>query len=75
MFCAWCYSLIRIDDKLDAVIDNFFRNTHDGFWPEGRACVDAGYHNIENTFRALTPLTLAIEAYRTLEQLLGYLRT
>jgi SAM-dependent methyltransferase len=75
VFCAWCYGLIRIDDKLDAVIDNFYRNTLDGFWPEGRAHVDAGYHDIENPFRVLTPPALAIEAYWTLEHLLGYLRT
>jgi SAM-dependent methyltransferase len=75
VFCARCYGLIRIDDELDAVIDNFYRNTLNGYWPEGRASVDAGYHDIENPFRVITPPALAIEAYWTLEQLLGYLRS
>lgn len=75
LFCAWCYSLMRIDDELDAVIDNFYRNTLGGFWPEGRASVDAGYRDINNPFNALIPPASAIEISWSLEQLLGYLRT
>lgn len=75
VFCAWCYSLMRIDSELDALIDNFYAQTLNGYWPQGRASVDAGYCDINHP---LTPLSLppfAIEVRWPLEQLLGYLRT
>ncbi|MGG5874060.1 class I SAM-dependent methyltransferase [Pseudomonas peli] len=75
VFCAWCYSLMRIDAELDTLIDDFYWNTLGGYWPTGRASVDAGYRDIDNPLKALTPPALAIEASWTLEQLLGYLRT
>ncbi|WP_394238834.1 class I SAM-dependent methyltransferase [Pseudomonas anguilliseptica] len=75
VFCAWCYSLMRIDNKLDALIDDLYWNTLGGYWPVGRASVDAGYSDINNPFSTLAPPASAIEANWTLEQLLGYLRT
>jgi len=75
VFCAWCYSLMRINDELDALIDNFYWNTLDGYWPAGRASVDAGYRDILNPFVPLEPPASTIEINWSLEQLLGYLRT
>ena len=75
VFCAWCYSLMRIDEELDALIDDFYWNTLGGYWPAGRASVDAGYRDINNPFAPLIPPASAIEISWTLEQLLGYLRT
>jgi len=75
VFCAWCYSLMRIDDELDALIDDLYWNTLSGYWPAGRASVDAGYRDIDNPFTPLAPPASAIEASWTLEQLFGYLRT
>ena len=75
VFCAWCYSLMRIDAELDALIDDFYWNTLSGYLPTGRASVDAGYRDIDNPLKALTPPASTIEASWTLEQLLGYLRT
>ena len=75
VFCAWCYSLMRIDDELDALIDEFYWNTLGGYWPLGRASVDAGYRDIDNPFTPLAPPASAIEISWSLEQLLGYLRT
>lgn len=75
VFCAWCYSLMRIDAELDTLIDDFYWNTLGGYWPTGRASVNAGYRDIGNPLNAITPPTSAIEASWTLEQLLGYLRT
>lgn len=75
VFCAWCYSLMRIDAELDTLIDDFYRNTLGGYWPAGRASVDAGYRDIDNPFTPLAPPASAIEISWSLEQLLGYLRT
>lgn len=75
VFCAWCYSLMRIDEALDALIDDFYWNTLGGHWPAGRVSVDAGYRDIDNPFSPLTPPASAIEISWSLEQLLGYLST
>lgn len=75
VFCAWCYSLMRINDELDALIDEFYWNTLGGYWPLGRASVDAGYRDIDNPFTPLAPPASAMEISWSLEQLLGYLRT
>lgn len=75
VFCAWCYSLIRIDSELDALIDTFYAQTLDGYWLQGRASVDAGYRNIIHPFNTLSLPPFAIKVSWSLEQLLGYLRT
>jgi SAM-dependent methyltransferase len=75
VFCAWCYSLMRIDDELDALIDDLYWNTLGGYWPAGRASVDVGYSDIDNPLTQCTPPASAIESSWTLEHLLGYLRT
>ncbi|MDH0896775.1 MULTISPECIES: class I SAM-dependent methyltransferase [unclassified Pseudomonas] len=75
LFCAWCYSLLSIDEALDAVIGDFYRNTLDGYWPSGRASVDAGYQDIQPPFARIEVPAFAIEQEWDLEQLLGYLGT
>lgn len=75
LFCAWCYSLLRIEPTVDAVIARLHSETLRGYWPQGRASVDAGYRDIQMPFGTIEPPVFAIEAYWNLPQLLGYLRT
>ena len=75
LFCAWCYSLLRIEPPLDAVIARLHGETLRGYWPPGRASVDVGYRDIQAPFATLEPPDFAIEASWDLPQLLGYLRT
>ncbi|MCQ4309573.1 class I SAM-dependent methyltransferase [Pseudomonas stutzeri] len=74
-FCAWCYSLLRIEPTLDSVIARLHGETLNGYWPQGRASVDAGYRDIHAPFETLEPPDFAIEAHWNLPQLLGYMRT
>ncbi|WP_306170122.1 class I SAM-dependent methyltransferase [Aquipseudomonas alcaligenes] len=75
LFCAWCYSLLRIDDALDATLDDFYWNTLGGYWPSGRASVDAGYRDIQPPFACIAVPAFAIQLEWDLQQLLGYLGT
>ncbi|MDD0845505.1 class I SAM-dependent methyltransferase [Pseudomonas sp. Gutcm_11s] len=75
LFCAWCYSLLRIDDALDAVLDDFYWNTLAGYWPAGRTSVDAGYSDIQPPFARIQVPAFAIELEWDLPQLVGYLST
>ncbi|MCG6540044.1 class I SAM-dependent methyltransferase [Pseudomonas sp. KSR10] len=75
LFCAWCYSLLRIDPALDEVISRLHGETLQGYWPRGRESVDAGYQDIRAPFETIEPPEFAIEVHWNLPQLLGYLRT
>lgn len=75
LFCAWCYSLMRIDSAVDALIDEFYGETLAGYWPSGRASVDAGYRDLPAPFPRLPVPPFAIEAAWDFEQLIGYLGT
>ena len=75
LFCAWCYSLMRIDSDLDALIDGFYAGTLAGYWPAGRSSVDAGYRDIRTPFAPIAVPQLALEATWSFDHLLGYLRT
>lgn len=75
LFCAWCYSLLQIDDELDSVLHAFYRNTLGDYWPQGRASVDAGYSDIQLPFPQLAVPAFTIELEWDLPQLLGYLGT
>ncbi|WP_394561639.1 class I SAM-dependent methyltransferase [Aquipseudomonas alcaligenes] len=75
LFCAWCYSLLHIDDALDTVLDDFYWNTLGGYWPAGRASVDAGYRDIQAPFARIQVPAFAIELEWDLQQLVGYLST
>lgn len=75
IFGAWCYGLMRINSPVDELIDNFYRGTLDGYWPPGRASVDAGYRDIQAPFPRLDAPVFAIQAHWNFTQLTGYLRT
>lgn len=75
LFCAWCYSLLRITPELDVLLDDFYSTTLGPYWPAGRASVDAGYRDIQAPFPRLQPPPFAIELQWDLPQLLGYLST
>jgi SAM-dependent methyltransferase len=46
IFAAWCYSLCRLGEPLDAVVDHFYHVTIGGYWPPERRLVDDGYRSI-----------------------------
>lgn len=75
LFCAWCYSLMTIDEGIDSLIGHFYRTTLAGCWPAGRGSVDAGYGDIQMPFKRIAVPTFALSLQWDLPQLLGYLRT
>lgn len=75
VLAAWCYSLLRIAPRIDALIDRFYRERLGPWWPAERALVDTGYRDLEFPFRAQPMPALAIEVEWDLEQLGGYLAT
>lgn len=75
LFCAWCYSLLKVSTAVDAVIHRLYHETLAGYWPAGRGSVDAGYSDIQPPFPRNESPPFALEAYWDLSELMGYLRT
>lgn len=75
LFCAWCYSLLKIDPALDEIIDRLHAQTLASYWPNGRASVDSGYRDIHPPFARIAVPAFAIEAHWRFEQVIGYLHT
>ncbi|WP_282339562.1 MULTISPECIES: class I SAM-dependent methyltransferase [Pseudomonas] len=75
LFVAWCYGLMRIDARTDALVDHLYHVTLDGCWPEGRASIEAGYRDLQPPFPRLEVPEFSMQAHWSLEQLAGYLRT
>lgn len=75
LFCAWCYSLLEITPAVDALIQTLHSETLAGYWPVGRASVDAGYRDVEAPFTRIECPMFFLEAHWDLSQLVGYLRT
>jgi ubiquinone/menaquinone biosynthesis C-methylase UbiE len=75
VIAAWCYGLLEIDERIDALIRRFSQETVGPFWAFERRLVDTGYRTIAFPFDELRMPPLAIEQNLTLDQLAGYVRT
>ncbi|MBF7730433.1 class I SAM-dependent methyltransferase [Pseudomonas sp. N040] len=75
LFCAWCYSLMQINPALDALIEELHGELLKGYWPAGRASVDAGYSDIQSGFAQIPVPPFSIQLDWSFAHMLGYLRT
>ena len=75
VLAAWCYSLLRVEPRIDTLLDRFYRERLGPWWPAERALVDAGYRDLAFPFTPLPMPELAIEVEWNLEELGGYLAT
>jgi SAM-dependent methyltransferase len=75
VIAVWCYSLLEIDDRVDALVRSFYEDTVGPYWLQDRQLVDVGYRTLDFPFDEFELPPLAIEQHLTLDQLGGYLRT
>ncbi len=75
VFCAWCYGLMSIDEAIDEVVNDFYWNTLGGYWPAGRASIEAGYRDIDSPLQPIVMPAFSMQAQWSFDHLLGYLRT
>jgi len=75
LFAAFTYDLCRIDPRVDAVIDPFYRDLVGPFWPPERAHVDAGYRTLPFPLHELEAPSFRIEEAWDLDHVVGYLGT
>jgi len=75
VIAIWSYGLLRIDERIDPVVHEFYHDTLGPWWSPERALVDSGYSTIDFPFAEFALPTVSIDAQLTLDALAGYLRT
>jgi len=69
------YGLIRINDTVNSIIDDFYKNKVGPYWDKERGYIDERYTTIPFPFKELPAPKLSIHYQWTLEQLIGYIGT
>lgn len=72
---VWTYSLLRISEEIDRIIDEYHYATLEQYWDPERKYVDEGYANIPFPFDEIKTPGFVIEQNWTLDDLEGYLNT
>lgn len=75
LFAAWTYTLLRGEPALNAIVEDFYRNTVGPWWPPERRWVDLAYRDMPFPFADIATPKLEIRLEWTLDDLLAYLRT
>ena len=76
MLTIWCYGLFTLNSPaIDRLLENFYSNTLEPFWPPERRIVEAGYRTLPFPFEELSAPSFSMHVAWTLPQLLGYLST
>jgi len=55
VLAVWAYSLLSISPKIDPLLEHFYRDTTNEFWPPERDIVEAAYRTIDFPFEEVTP--------------------
>jgi SAM-dependent methyltransferase len=72
---VWTYEKFRVNDAVDAVIDDFYVNVVGSDWPPERRYVEQGYRTLPFPWCELPAPAFALETDWELEQVMGYLAT
>ena len=72
---VWMYSLLRIDEPIDQIINEYHFNFLGNYWDAERKYVDDEYKNIPFPFEKIKTPEFVIEKYWSLPELEGYLKT
>lgn len=72
----WSYSGIRSnDERIDALVRQYSRETVGPYWPPQRRLVDEGYRSVAFPFAEIETPAFVMREQWTLAQLVGYIRT
>lgn len=69
------YALMNITAEVDRIVDRFYRETLNGYWPPERALVEEGYRSVPFPFVEVAPPALMLEHRWDLGQVTGYIAT
>ncbi len=73
---VWGYGLLRIDEKVDSLVDEFYQEKIGSYWNQERIHIDEAYETIGFDFEEIAPPNkLAIKSNWKVDQLIGYLNS
>lgn len=75
VICIIGYGRINISEEIDAIIDNFYKNTIGKYWDEERKYIDNNYQTIPFPFNEIQTPNFVNTKLWTIEHLIGYLNT
>ncbi len=75
VIAVWTYSLLKISDEIDTIINEYHFSTLENYWDPERKYVDDGYASISFPFTEVRTPAFNIELNWSLNELEGYLNT
>jgi SAM-dependent methyltransferase len=73
---VWCYGVEHVDGAaVDRLAQDYYSNTVGPYWPPERRLVEESYGTIPFPFAEVEAPSIEMEAFWTLDQLLGYFST
>jgi SAM-dependent methyltransferase len=72
---AWCYNLLDVGPRVNAVVGRLYGQVVGPFWPPERRLLEAGYRNVPFPFEETAPPRFAMRTAWRLADLVGYLGT
>jgi len=74
-FAAWGYTIHHVNDEVNKVVYDYYKNIVGPYWPKERADVDNHYQNIRIPLRLVETPTFIMKSKVNMDELLGYLHT
>ncbi|MDR9436591.1 MAG: class I SAM-dependent methyltransferase [Thiohalophilus sp.] len=75
ILAIWGYGLFSISPAIDALINDYYANTLNGYWPEERHWIKKAYAGLPFPFPLIDTPAFHIQAEWTLPEVIGYLAT
>ncbi len=75
VLAVWSYNLLNIRSVIDDLINHFYAETLESYWPPERRMVEQGYGEIQFPFEQIETPDFVMKQEWSCSQLLGYLGT
>ncbi|MEM9024035.1 MAG: class I SAM-dependent methyltransferase [Bacteroidota bacterium] len=75
VIAVWCHGLCRVNKAVDALVDQLYHDTLDGYWEVERGLVDAEYRTLPFPYREVSYPAISMIRPWDQERFLGYLNT
>ena len=73
LLCYWGYGLIQVDEEIDLIINDFYKNTINSYWDPERKLIDEHYRSIKLPLKNEQAGYFQYRKCWSLEHFIGYL--
>lgn len=75
LIAVWCYSLPRVDPRIDAVVDHFYGQVVGPYWAPERRHIESGYRDLSFPFAEIELEPPAMDSEADLDAFCAYVAT